>query len=206
MKRSVESPVVLTALGVLLLAGLTLSGNVAAQDGDRYEAEFNRAGELIRPAGWREWIFMGSPLTPNDQNGGEAGFPEFHSVYMDPTSWAHWKETGEFREGTMLAKELTLIGARAASSGNGYFNGELQGFEIAHKDTARYGTVNNGWAYYTFGHKPQPYDKVTAAQPVEACAACHNVNAADDNVFTQYYPIVREAKAAGETGAGTGGN
>ncbi len=29
--------------------------------------------------------------------------------------------------------------------------------------------------------------------------------AADDMVFTQYYPIIRAAKGAGEAGAGVGG-
>jgi hypothetical protein len=39
-------------------------------------------------------------LTPNALNGGEAPFPEFHNVYIDPVSYDHWKEKGEWREGT----------------------------------------------------------------------------------------------------------
>ena len=56
----------------------------------------------------------------------------------------------------MFAKELTLVGDTAATSGIGFFNGDLQGFEIAHKDTKRYPDETGGWAYYTFGHKPEP--------------------------------------------------
>lgn len=168
-------------------------------------AEFTANGELVRPAGWREWIFVGSPLTPNSMNGGEAAFPEFHSVYIDPDSWEHWKKTGTFREGTMIAKELTLVGATAATSGLGFFNGDLQGFEIAHKDSGRYGDDTDGWGYYTFGHHAEPYADTAAAQPIVACAACHTAAAADDMVFTQYYPILRAAKAAGDSGAGRGG-
>ena len=192
----------------LALAGVVSSltaGEVLADAHEKYEAKFNADGEMIRPAGWREWIFVGSPLTPNDQNGGEAAFPEFHSVYIDPESWAHWKETGTFREGTMMAKELTLVGATAATSGIGFFNGDLQGFEIAHKNSSRYSEGTGGWAYYTFGHKPEPYADSTAAQPAAACAVCHTAAAADDMVFTQYYPILRAAKDAGDAGAGVGG-
>ena len=87
-----------------------LVGEALADESKKYEATFNADGELIRPAGWREWVFVGSPLTPNSLNGGTASFPEFHSVYIDPESWAHWKKTGTFREGTMFAKELTLVG------------------------------------------------------------------------------------------------
>ncbi len=193
--------VFLLALATVMMA--FASGGATAQES--YEAEFNADGELIRPAGWREWVFVGSPLTPNSQNGGEAPFPEFHTVYIDPESWAHWKRTGTFREGTMFAKELTLVGDTAATSGIGFFNGEQQGFEIAHKDSSRYSEDTDGWAYYTFGHKPEPYADSTAAMPTAACAACHTAAAADDMVFTQYYPILRGAKEAGDDGAGVGG-
>lgn len=195
------------ALFFLLLGVVSIapSGVALADAHEKYEAKFNSDGELIRPAGWREWIFVGSPLTPNSQNGGEAPFPEFHTVYIDPDSWAHYKKTGKFREGTMIAKELTLVGATAATSGIGFFNGEQQGFEIAHKDSKRYAKDSGGWAYYTFGHKPEPYAKTAAAMPTAACAACHTAAAAEDMVFTQYYPILQGAKGAGDDGAGVGG-
>jgi hypothetical protein len=180
--------------------------NCRPSPGGKYTAEFTKDGELIRPTGWREWVFVGSPLTPNSLNGGNASFPEFHSVYIDPESWAHWKETGTFREGTMFAKELTLVGETAATSGIGFFNGELQGFEIAHKDTSKYSAETDGWAYYTFGHKPEPYADSATAQPTAACAVCHTAAAADDMVFTQYYSILRAAKGAGDAGAGVGGD
>jgi hypothetical protein len=192
----------LVSVVLILLMGAAVA---VADDSEKYEAAFTADGELIRPSGWREWVFVGSPLTPNSLNGGEAAFPEFHSVYIDPDSWAHWKETGEFREGTMLAKELTLVGATAATSGIGFFNGDLQGFEIAHKDSTRYSKDTGGWAYYSFGHKPEPYADTTAAMPIAACAACHTAAAADDMVFTQYYPILKAAKDAGDDGAGVGG-
>ena len=196
-------------IAVLVLVGATFvfspATPVKADSHEKYEATFAKDGALIRPAGWREWVFVGSPLTPNSLNGGVASFPEFHSVYIDPESWAHWKETGTFREGTMFAKELTLVGDTAATSGIGFFNGDLQGFEIAHKDTKRYSAESDGWAYYSFGHKPEPYADTAPAMPNAACAACHTAAAADDMVFTQYYSILVAAKNAGDKGAGVGG-
>ncbi|MGI9248616.1 MAG: cytochrome P460 family protein, partial [Woeseiaceae bacterium] len=76
-------------------------------------------GQLERPTGYREWVYVGTPVTPNDMNDGKAAFPEHHNVYIDPESWAHWKQTGEFREGTILMKELVSVGSKAAVSGNG---------------------------------------------------------------------------------------
>ncbi len=191
-------------VGLVLLA-FAFSATAADSQEDAYTAQFTDDGKLIRPAGWREWVFVGSPLTPNSLNGGSAPFPEFHSVYVDPKSWSHYKTTGTFREGTMFAKELTLVGDTAATSGIGFFNGKLQGFEIAHKDSKRYSEETGGWAYYTFGHHDEPYADSTAAMPTAACAACHTAAAVEDMVFTQYYPILNAAKGAGEAGAGVGG-
>ncbi len=54
------------------------------------------------------------------------------------TSWAHWKKTGEFRDGTILMKELVSVGAKAAVSGNGYFQGEFIGLEATIKSTKHF--------------------------------------------------------------------
>jgi len=205
MSSIIKNSLTVLSQALLGIAATLLIGQAIADDANNYEATFTADGELIRPAGWREWVFIGSPLTPNSLNGGAAPFPEFHSVYIDPESWAQWKKTGKFRDGTMIAKELTLVGDTTATSGVGFFNGELQGFEIAHKDSKRYAKDTGGWAYYTFGHHAEPYANSTPAMPTAACAACHTAAAADDMVFTQYYPIARAAKGTGEAGAGVGG-
>ena len=140
---------------------------------------------------------MGTPLTPNSLNPPEAPFPEFHSVYIDPKSWTHYKKTGKFREGTMIAKELALVGSTQATSGKGFFMGEFSGFEIAYKSAKRFPNEPGNWAYFTFGHKPEPYNATAKAMPTAACAACHTASAAEDMVFTQYYPVLRAHKGKG---------
>ena len=82
------------AAWVLALSAVTLPGPALADS----VAKFNKAGELSRPTGYREWIYIGAPLTPNDMNNGKAAFPEFHNVYIDPASYAHWKRTGSAPE------------------------------------------------------------------------------------------------------------
>lgn len=103
-------------------------------------------GELERPIGYREWIYVGTPVTPNDMNDGKADFPEHHNVYIDPESWTHWKETGEFHENTILIKELVSIGTKAAVSGQGYFQGDYIGLEATIKSKAFFpAEPGNGW-------------------------------------------------------------
>lgn len=179
----------------LVLASAVLAAVVVWPTGARAQsaAKFDGKGNLIRPEGYREWVVLGTPLTPNDMNKGKAPFPEFHHVYIDPESWAHYKRTGKFREGTLIVKELISVGSKAATSGNGYFMGEFVGLEATVKSKARYPKEPGNWAYFTFGKVPK-LKKSVAAMPTVACAACHEAAAAEDMVFSQYYPVLRAAK------------
>lgn len=160
-------------------------------------------GQLERPTGYREWIYVGTPVTPNDLNDGKAAFPEFHNVYIDPESWAHWKATGEFREGTIIIKELVSVGATSAVSGKGYFEGDFVGLEATIKSKRHFPNEPGNWAYFSFSSPDHKSLSSTAtAFATESCNACHQAAAADDWVFTQYYPVLRAGKAAGELAIG----
>jgi hypothetical protein len=184
----------------LLVAGCQPAGDAgapaaASQSMAPPKPQFNAAGELERVEGHREWMYIGTPLTPNSLNPPAAPFPDFHNVYIHPDDYRHYRRTGEFPDGTVLAKELVLVGATSAVSGNGFFQGEFTGFEYAVKDAARFPDEPGNWAYFTYGHT-YPLLDVAPAQPTAACAACHVAVAADDMVFTQYYPILAAAKGA----------
>ncbi len=195
------------ALGATLFL-LTPTPGSADHHESASAAVFDSDGNLIRPEGYREWVFVGTPLTPNDLNGGLAPFPEFHAVYMDPASWEHYKRTGEFRDGTVLMKELISVGSKQATSGIGYFMGEYLGLEAAVKSKAQFPDEPGNWAYHSFtsGGSPMvagadaahggPYKDKAKAFPTAVCASCHTASAAEDMVFTQFYPVLRAAKAA----------
>ncbi|MEM9761447.1 MAG: cytochrome P460 family protein [Pseudomonadota bacterium] len=191
-------------LALLALVPLARPALAFAQEINR--ASFNDDGSVNRPENWRAWVFVGAPLTPNALNGGEAPFPEFHNVYIEPSAFAHWQRTGEWADGTQFAKELALLraaddcdpdpdnGSCAQTSGQGYFQGAFAGLELKVKDAARYADEPGNWAYFSFGHQPEPYAETAVAFPTDSCNACHEANAADDFVFTQYYPVLRAAK------------
>ena len=164
---------------------------------------YTKDGAIIRPIGWEKWVFIGSPLTPDELNNGKAPFREFHNVYIEPSAFDHYRNTGEFPNGTQIVKVRTLLyegkscsernkknGACRAVSGWGYFNGEYSGFELAVKDKTRFKDPG-GWVYLKFGEE-RPWDQT--AKPFEAasCNACHAASAADDYVFTQFYPVLRD--------------
>jgi len=186
---------VVLSLTLVLTISMIFSPPVAKAGGKMKFTKFNKQGELIRPEGYREWIFVGTPLTPNDMNKGKAPFPEFHNVYIDPASWEHYKKTGKFRNGTILVKELVSVGSKKAASGKGYFMGEYIGLEATVKDSSRFPNEPGNWAYFSFtSEHGKPLMDNSKAFPASACNACHDLNAVEDWVFTQYYPVLRMAK------------
>ncbi len=181
-----------------LLAGAVLAGSVsllatAPPPANAGKPGFTADGKLLQPTAYREWIFVGTPLTPNELNPPEAPFPEFHNVYIHPADYAAYKKTGKFADGTLLVKELVSVGSKKATSGNGYFMGEFIGLEVAMKDSKRFAKDPGNWAYFSFGHS-YPLEKAAAKQAVANCNTCHQESAAQDYVFTQYYPVLRAAK------------
>lgn len=159
--------------------------------------QFTRAGKLLRPTGYRKWIYVGTPLTPNDMNAGTAAFPEFHAVYINPEAYVRYEKTGRFPDGTIVVKELISVGSKKAASGRGYFMGDFTGLEVAIKDKSRFKKEPGNWAYFSFGHK-YPLAKSAVVQQTANCNTCHST-ADDDFVFTQYYPVLRAAKRRAAT-------
>jgi hypothetical protein len=163
----------------------------------RYLPEYTASGDLILPKNniWREWVFVGEPLTPNALNGGKANFPEYHNVYIEPGSYEIYKKTGEFPDGTIMFKELQLTlpgenpdGSRTEQSGRGYFPGAFNGADVTVKDTKRY-AATGGWGYYNFNHH-EPKAPTAALKPKEECAYCHIASAKKDEVWTQFYRLL----------------
>jgi len=153
---------------------------------------------LELPKDFRRWVYLGAPLTPNGLNGGNSNFPEYHNVYVQPEAFQHYRDHGEWPEGTILLKELQLTGGKAAekdgshyeTSGRGYFPGPVNGVDASVKDSSRFSESKN-WGYFNFGHHAPPYEANAMAAPIASCAGCHIANAHEDMVYMDMYrPIV----------------
>jgi hypothetical protein len=76
-------------VGIAVLVGIAglsylLAGAAAPPGGTTAAVEFTPDGKMKRPEGYRNWVYVGTPVTRNDLNDGEARFPEFHAASMDP--------------------------------------------------------------------------------------------------------------------------
>jgi hypothetical protein len=188
---TVKVMVVIAALvGIVVVA--------VSQPATRRGPEFTKDGKLVLPSGFRKWVFVGGPITPNALNNGKAPFPEFHSVYIELDNLRYYQSHGKFPEGTVLVKELTLTqtgkypdGSLDSAAGRGYYPSALHGLDVMVKDSNRFRDTND-WGFFTFGHQAPPYQPTAKAMSKAECASCHIAGVSKtDMVWVQYYPLLR---------------
>lgn len=163
----------------------------AAAPAARVMPQYDKERNLLLPADYRQWIVAGSSLGLSYAEGGAQGHQMFNTTLIEPSAYRHFAETGEFREGTMLALILQGIGTNATPARQGQFATEVHVVEMAVKDSTR---VPEGWAYYGFGGPMTGGLRTAAApQPKASCYNCHVEHARRDNVFMQFYQMLSDA-------------
>ena len=174
----------IAALGIFLSA--------AALPAQKAEPRFTEDNQLLRPEGFREWIFVGASLAMSyDKEPSEAKHPTFHNIYINPRSYRAYKKTGRFPERTILAMEVFRSGSHASINRRGRFEERSVGLEAAVKDSSRFA---ESWAYFSFDLPEGKRADRAKAFPKDRCWTCHDEHAATDNVFTQFYPVLRKAE------------
>lgn len=94
----------------------------------------------------------------------------------------------------MFALVMQGVGSGTLPSRQGQFAGQVHLVEMAVKDGRQ---TPDRWAYYNFGGPMGGGYRTTAAPaPKQACHACHVEHAKTDNVFTQFYGLLDDARAA----------
>ena len=202
---------IVAGAGLIGASSYLLVAKPVAADSPEPPVVFNADGTVQVPTGFRKWVFVGAPLTPEGLNDGKyncnaagtnctrSNFPEYHHVYIEQKNVDAYLKTGEFPEGTVIVKELTRVldptfpdSSRKEPSGRGYFNGAYNGIDMSVKDSKRFAKTN-GWGFFTFGHHPMPYNKTSTERPISECAGCHIANVADtDMTWIQFYPLLRD--------------
>jgi hypothetical protein len=181
---------------VFLIAGIVFAVAIltAQQSRPAPAPAFEGKTTLLRPLDYREWVFVGSSLGLSyTQNVSTQRDEVYHNIYIKPEAYREFAKTGKFPEGTVLAMELASSGTKKEPALQGSFEKEFIGLEVAVKDTSRF---EGGWAYFNFSNGPgSSYrDKAEPFPASAGCVSCHKQNAETDNVFTQFYPVLRAAK------------
>jgi tetratricopeptide (TPR) repeat protein len=171
-------------LTALLAAVIAFAANDAPQ--------FNDKNELLFPDDYREWIHLSSGLgmTYGPAAAAALNNPSFDNVYVHPTAWKAFKESGHWPEGTIFVLEVRFSSSHGSINKAGFFQSDIAAVEAAVKDSRRF---PRAWAYFGFAGGLRPARQSASAFPLSAgCNACHEANGAVENSFTQFYPIALE--------------
>jgi Cytochrome P460 len=186
------------------------SPNVPKYDGDK----------LIFPDGFRNsWMFVGSNMGLQYKGEGATllknGHPvtgapgpqnAFHNVYVTPEGYAGFRiSRTAFPDPTIFV--IDIYSAKTKEPHNilaaGSFDGDQQGALVAVKDSTHpegSGSDKTPWSYYVFS--ADEIAKPGAEEPrsdvsLTVCAACHKKNGLVDNVWVQFYPMLRDLPKSG---------
>jgi hypothetical protein len=156
------------------------------------DPEFNAAGELIFPAGYREWVIvgMGVGMTYGPTVRAEGRPAPFDNVYVKPDAYRAFLSSGKWPEGTMFVIEGRAPVERQLLANKGQTQGEVIFLEASVKDSQRF--PEHGWAYFSFGSPSSPVARTKPLATSTDCYACHAQNTAVENTFVQFYPELIE--------------
>ena len=174
---------------LLLLAATIILSAQPAGDGPQYTSE----GQLILPKDYRQWVYLSSGLGMTYGPAAQANTadPMFDNVFVNPSSYRAFLETGRWPDKTMFILEVRRSAGKGSINNGGHYQVEVAAIEAAVKDEARF---PQKWSYFGFGKT----DRATALPATSSCNNCHRQNAAVENTFVQFYPTLLEiAKAKG---------
>lgn len=181
---------------------------VSSQDSDQRhknpaseEPQYNEKGELKRPADFQKWVFVGANIGLQYRNDlpqttqrerdrrKEGSVGDFHNVYIRPESYESYLKDGKFPEMTVLVMDIYEAKDKDEKNvlSNGLFPGAEKEIEVAVKNSKRPDGSKTDWAYYAFGT-----NKAEKAFEDKYCYDCHLKHAKTDNVWVQFYPILRK--------------
>lgn len=159
------------------------AGAAVAESGPAYDDD----GRLLLPD-YREWVFVGSAVGLSYSEPRQASTHDspgmFTHVYLDPAAYRSFRDGGTFPEGTTFVLEMHEPEGNVSIARDGFFEGKRVGIHAAVKDSRRFDT---GWAYFHVDSS-----RTGSRARTNACFDCHVQHGAVDNVFTQFYPVLRE--------------
>lgn len=173
---------------VAWVSTLALSSQPAAQGTE--PIRYTEKGELIKPADFREWVFLsaGLGMNYNPQAAGAAAPnrpPAFTNVYVNPSSYRAFMKSGQWPDKTMFILEIRASASEGSINRAGRYQTGVIAIEAEVKDRSR----PLPWAYYDFGDTG---DRAEPLPKTAACYECHSTKAAVEQSFVQFYPTLMD--------------
>jgi Cytochrome P460 len=175
-------------IAILIALGLVLPAQTQSKtNGPVFQAD----NQLVRPANYREWIWVSSGLGmtygPREQSNAPTE-PRFDNVFVTPEAYRAFMKTGKWPNKTMFVLEIRSSQSHGSINKDGHFQGDLVTVEAEVKDESRFPETK--WGFFPFRGNEQTAKPAPPA--TTECQSCHSRNGAVDNTFVQFYPTLLE--------------
>jgi hypothetical protein len=168
---------------LLISAGVLLAVPKPKEKEDASQPQYTKDNELLRPANYREWVYLSSGLGMSYSASKDDPDPGFTNVFVPQASYRQFLQTGKWPDKTLFVVEERSSTSKGSINKVGRYQTEFGGMGVEVKDSR----FPDGWAYFNFGG-----DTASAkANPKGACWSCHDANAAVEHTFVQFYPTLK---------------
>ena len=178
-----------------LLAGtLALRSGSSQTPGDATPGpQFNADGKLLRPEGYRRWVYVSSGYGMSYSQKADDSMQMFTNVFVLPTSYDYYLAHGTWPDKTMFVLELYGSTSQGSINKHGQYQSEFMGLDVEVKDEKRFA---DKWAY--FGFNASEKSAGATAPSKNQCWTCHETSAAVEHSFVQFYPeLLKVAREKG---------
>ena len=173
-----------TVATMAFLAVAVVRAGQTTDDGPRYQGM-----NLVRPADYREWVFLSSGLGMEYEAESTANpNPRFGNVFVNPASYRSFMKTGRWPDRTIFVLEFRASRSEGSINKAGRFQGDLVVLEAEVKDS-RY---PDGWAFFNFSRSGKVLDVAEPLPESAGCVECHTKNTAVERTFVQFYPTLMD--------------
>jgi hypothetical protein len=167
---------------LVLIACLALLA--AAPDEKTLQPQYGEKGQLLRPADYREWMFLSAGYGMN-YSPAPGGHEMFTNVFVQRWAYNEFLNSGKWPEQSMFVIDERETASRSSINQKGHYQTDLMGLAVEVKDSAR---NPDKWAYYGFDADGKTADAMPKGN---GCWSCHAAHAAVEHTFVQFYPTLK---------------
>jgi len=182
------------ALTGLVIAALTIRvSHIQTAGGSVAGPQFTADGKLVRPEGYRRWVFVSSGLGMSYSQKASDDMQMFTNVFVNPASYDYFLAHGTWPDKTIFVLELYGSTSQGSINKHGNYQTGFMGLDVEVKDEKRFA---DKWAYYGFNSNEKAASPNTPGK--NDCWQCHDQNAAVEHSFVQFYPeLLKVAREKG---------
>jgi hypothetical protein len=167
--------------------------STASESAAAYTPTYTKDGDLVPPLQYREWVYLTTGLDMSYTPKSDPNMHMFDNVFVNPEAYRSFQQTGTWPDKTVMvlegrrAEQKVSINKRGRSQ-----SAYLTGLEVHAKDAK----LPGGWGFFEFG---PGMDSAKMVPRTADCYSCHEMHAAVDTTFVQFYPTLIGVAAAKKT-------